>query len=79
MVWWYSVVAFQCLKVGKLIFRSLGFWSFSARLLRVLQNSALMVREFGFPNMYWVFARASFQRLSQRRSSPLLLQLKEMR
>ena len=34
LVLWYSIVAFQCRKVWKVIFFILGFWSFVAVLSR---------------------------------------------
>jgi len=52
LVWWYRLVAFQCLKVCRLILRRRGFWSFAARLLRLPQKTDLMTLVFGLPNMY---------------------------
>lgn len=40
-------MAYQCLKVWKLILSSFGFWSFLLILFRGLQNDALMARAFG--------------------------------
>jgi len=48
LVLWYSIVAFQCLNVWKLIFVSLGFCSFSLTVLRCSQKYVLRYFDCGW-------------------------------
>ena len=43
LVLWYSMVAFQCLKVWKWIWSNLGFWSFRLKLALCFWNRRLWV------------------------------------
>ena len=62
-VWWYRLVAFQRLKVWKLMRTKRGFCSFSATPFRIPQNTERITRVLEFPKTSSTFLGNAFSML----------------